>query len=62
MIRPRSVGGSRTRRRCADEHLRAQAERYPTLAAHLDMLDGDWEDSFRRGLDYLIDGIAARLG
>ncbi|MGP4018884.1 hypothetical protein [Saccharopolyspora sp. 5N708] len=46
----------------ADEHLRARAERYPTLAAHLNMLDGSWDDGFRRGLDYLLDGIAQRLG
>ncbi|TDD47935.1 TetR/AcrR family transcriptional regulator [Saccharopolyspora elongata] len=49
-------------RRAAHEHLRGNAERYPTLAAHMDVLDADWDSSFRRGLEYLLDGITARLG
>ncbi|MER7011810.1 TetR/AcrR family transcriptional regulator C-terminal domain-containing protein [Saccharopolyspora sp. NPDC000359] len=49
-------------RRAADEHLRAHAEHYPTLAEHLDVLDADWDGSFARGLGYLLDGITARLG
>lgn len=46
-------------RRAAREHLVAQRDRYPTLVdtGHLD--DRDWaEDSFRRGLTYLLDGLA----
>ncbi|MGI5211552.1 TetR/AcrR family transcriptional regulator [Plantactinospora sp. CA-290183] len=46
----------------AREHLAAQADRYPALVAsgHLD--DRDWDDTFRRGLTYLLDGLAARTG
>ncbi|NUW38620.1 TetR/AcrR family transcriptional regulator [Nonomuraea rhodomycinica] len=42
------------------EHLRAQREAYPVLAAH--GLDHDWDVTFARGLAYLLDGMADRLG
>ncbi|HUR07180.1 MAG TPA: hypothetical protein VM347_31860 [Nonomuraea sp.] len=38
-----------------DEHLRAQRDTYPTLAAH--GLGHDWDDTFARGLGYLLDGM-----
>lgn len=40
-------------------HLQAHADRYPTLAAHVDMLDDDWDASFGHGLSYLLDGLDA---
>ncbi|MFD1544817.1 TetR/AcrR family transcriptional regulator [Nonomuraea guangzhouensis] len=38
-----------------DGHLRAQRDTYPTLAAH--GLGHDWDDTFARGLGYLLDGM-----
>ncbi|MEQ4303767.1 TetR/AcrR family transcriptional regulator [Plantactinospora sp. B6F1] len=44
-------------RQAARQHLAAQRERYPTLVetGHLD--DRDEDDTFRRGLAYLLDGL-----
>ncbi|MDG4790515.1 TetR/AcrR family transcriptional regulator C-terminal domain-containing protein [Micromonospora sp. WMMD1102] len=46
-------------RQAAREHLAARRDRYPTLAetGHLD--DRDEDDTFRRGLAYLLDGLPA---
>ncbi|MGI5147000.1 TetR/AcrR family transcriptional regulator [Plantactinospora sp. CA-294935] len=46
-------------RQAARQHLAAQRERYPTLVetGHLD--DRDEDDTFRRGLAYLLDGLPA---
>ncbi|GLW09781.1 TetR family transcriptional regulator [Microtetraspora sp. NBRC 13810] len=49
-------------RRAADEHLRAHRDRYPSLAEHGHLSGEDWDATFAHGLDYLLDGIAARLG
>ncbi|GIG90961.1 TetR family transcriptional regulator [Plantactinospora endophytica] len=48
-------------RQAAQRHLTTQRDRYPTLVAsgHLD--DRDWADTFRRGLKYLMAGLAARM-
>ncbi|MEN3610948.1 TetR/AcrR family transcriptional regulator [Plantactinospora sp. ZYX-F-223] len=46
-------------RQAARQHLAAQRDRYPTLVetGHLD--DRDEDDTFRRGLAYLLDGLPA---
>lgn len=43
----------------AAAHVRAQADRYPTLAATGHPSDQDWDAAFARGLDYLLHGISA---
>ncbi|WP_020673412.1 TetR/AcrR family transcriptional regulator [Amycolatopsis nigrescens] len=47
-------------RAVAQEHLNAQSERYPTLAAQGYMLDDDWDGTFTQSLNYLLDGIEAK--
>ncbi|MEV0590318.1 TetR/AcrR family transcriptional regulator [Nonomuraea cavernae] len=42
------------------DHLRARHAAYPTLAAH--GLDHDWDETFARGLGYLLDGMTTRSG
>ncbi|MER6175449.1 TetR/AcrR family transcriptional regulator [Streptosporangium sp. NPDC001681] len=47
-------------RQAAGEHLRANRERYPALAAHGPLVvDGDWDTGFALGLTWLLDGIQA---
>lgn len=48
-------------RRVGQEQLRAQRDRYPTLAAHGYLYDDDWDGSFTTGLNYLLDGLEAQL-
>ncbi|HEX2314117.1 MAG TPA: TetR/AcrR family transcriptional regulator [Thermomonospora sp.] len=43
------------------EHLAARRDQYPTLAGQGLPAGSAWDDSFTRGLGYLLDGIAARL-
>lgn len=43
-------------------HLRAHADRYPTLVASGHLGPHDWDAAFTRGLDYLLHGIAAAAG
>jgi AcrR family transcriptional regulator len=45
----------------AAEQVRELAADYPTLAASGHLADPDWDDAFARGLDYLLNGIAARV-
>ncbi|WP_194814402.1 TetR/AcrR family transcriptional regulator [Nocardia sp. XZ_19_385] len=45
----------------AQQHLSTQHDHYPTLAAHGYMLDNDWDGTFARSLDYLLDGIQAQI-
>jgi AcrR family transcriptional regulator len=45
----------------AQQHLSAHSDRYPTLAAHGYMLDDDWDGTFTRSLNYLLDGIQAQI-
>ncbi|REE96746.1 TetR/AcrR family transcriptional regulator [Thermomonospora umbrina] len=42
-------------------HLSTHRDHYPTLAAQGLPTGGGWDTSFDHGLDYLLDGIAARL-
>ncbi|MGW4369987.1 TetR/AcrR family transcriptional regulator [Nocardia takedensis] len=43
------------------EQVREQAGRYPTLSGQRYMQDNDWDANFRRGLDYILDGIDLQL-
>ncbi|GCB45314.1 tetR family transcriptional regulator [Streptomyces sp. NL15-2K] len=54
------AGDEEPARRAAQEHLQAQRDRYPTLAAHGPLIGNDWDTTFTLGLDYLLDGIQAR--
>jgi AcrR family transcriptional regulator len=56
------TGDERQAARCALNHLHANRDRYPTLATHGPYLGEDWDRTFTLGLDYLLDGIAARRG
>ncbi|MFE0423647.1 TetR/AcrR family transcriptional regulator [Streptomyces sp. NPDC058953] len=48
-------------RLAARERLRADEGRYPTLVAGDYVLDDGWEENFRLGLGYVLDGLQARL-
>ncbi|WP_232667793.1 TetR/AcrR family transcriptional regulator C-terminal domain-containing protein [Pseudonocardia sp. TRM90224] len=48
-------------RRVGQEKLRADRDRYPTLAANGYLYDDDWDGSFTLGLAYLLDGLQAQL-
>jgi AcrR family transcriptional regulator len=49
-------------RRAAREHLQANRERYPALAAHGPLVaEDDWETGFALGLAWLLDGIQANI-
>lgn len=52
----RVAGGSPT---AADQHVRANATEYPTLAATGHLGEHDWDDVFRRGLDGMLAGLIA---
>lgn len=48
--------------RDAREHLHANRERYPALAAHGPLVaDGNWDAGFALGLGWLLDGIQANI-
>jgi AcrR family transcriptional regulator len=53
-------GDEQQARRSALDHLHANRDRYPTLADHGPFVGNDWDRTFALGLDYLLDGIAAR--
>lgn len=48
-------------RRVGQEQLRANADRYPTLASGDYLYDDDWDGSFTTGLHYLLDGLDVQL-
>ncbi len=48
-----------TARAAVGEHLQTHAERYPTLAAHIPVLDEDWDAHFTRSTTFLLEGLAA---
>jgi AcrR family transcriptional regulator len=52
--------GAEAEERATRAHLRAHADRYPTLAAHGPLAAGEWDTSFTLGLGYLLDGIQAQ--
>ncbi|WP_407560292.1 TetR/AcrR family transcriptional regulator C-terminal domain-containing protein [Streptomyces sp. 184] len=45
----------------AQERVRADGDRYPTLAASDYLRDDDWNGTFAAGLGFILDGLAARL-
>ncbi|CCH33624.1 TetR/AcrR family transcriptional regulator C-terminal domain-containing protein [Actinosynnema sp. NPDC047251] len=49
-------------RRVGQERLRAERDRYPTLADNGYLYDDDWDGSFSTGLAYLLDGLEAQIG
>ena len=44
----------------AQQRLTRPSERYPTISRSRLLLDNDWEGAFRKGLDFLLDGLAPR--
>ncbi|MBB3018951.1 AcrR family transcriptional regulator [Microvirga lupini] len=47
-------------RAAAQQRLRDLSQHYPTIERSRLLLDDDWDGAFRRGLDFLLDGIAPR--
>jgi hypothetical protein len=45
-------------RAAAQERLAGLSERYPTIKRTRLLLDDDWDGAFRKGLDFLLDGLA----
>ncbi|MFF8960243.1 TetR/AcrR family transcriptional regulator [Streptomyces sp. NPDC014894] len=46
--------------RAGQEYLDSRRDRYPTVAAHSYITDDAWDAHFAAGLDFLLDGMAAR--
>ena len=44
----------------AQQRLTDLSERYPTIERSRLLLDSDWDGAFRKGLDFLLDGLAAQ--
>jgi AcrR family transcriptional regulator len=44
----------------AQQRLASLGERYPTIERSRLLLDSDWDGAFRKGLDFLLDGLASR--
>ena len=44
----------------AQQRLAGLSERYPTIERSRLLLDSDWDGAFRKGLDFLLDGLAPR--
>lgn len=55
------AAGEEAARQAMHDHLRAHADRYPTLAALPDTTVHTWNDQFRRAADALLRGLAAQL-
>jgi AcrR family transcriptional regulator len=47
-------------RAAAQQRLTRLSERYPTIERSRLLLDDDWSGAFRKGLDFLLDGLAPR--
>ncbi|GII77590.1 TetR family transcriptional regulator [Sphaerisporangium rufum] len=55
-----TAGAEQDTRRAAREHVRAQRDRYPVLAAHGPQAGAaDWDTAFTLGLTWLLDGVQA---
>ncbi|PST27158.1 TetR family transcriptional regulator [Mesorhizobium plurifarium] len=52
-----SFGLSDDERAAAQQRLTSLGERYPTVERSRLLLDGDWDGAFRKGLDFLLDGL-----
>jgi AcrR family transcriptional regulator len=48
--------------RAATQRLTRLSERYPTIERSRLLLDNDWDGAFRKGLDFLLDGLSPRYG
>lgn len=55
-----SFGPTAEDRAAAQQRLAGLGERYPTIGRSDLLLDSDWDGTFRRGLDFLLDGLAPR--
>ncbi len=44
----------------AQQRLTGLSKRYPTIERSRLLLDNDWDGAFRKGLDFLLDGLAPR--
>ncbi|MEP7457130.1 TetR/AcrR family transcriptional regulator C-terminal domain-containing protein [Phyllobacterium sp. SB3] len=51
---------SEDERVAAQQQLASLSEHYPTIAGSRLLLDDDWDGTFRRGLDFLLDGLSPR--
>jgi len=47
-------------RAAAQQRLTHLSEHYPTIESSRLLLDNDWDGAFRKGLDFLLDGLAPR--
>jgi len=47
-------------RAAAQNRLAGLSERYPTIERSRLLLDNDWDGAFRKGLDFLLDGLAPK--
>ncbi|AWI61645.1 hypothetical protein AB395_00006468 (plasmid) [Sinorhizobium fredii CCBAU 45436] len=47
-------------RAAAQQRLTSLSEHYPTIERSRLLLDNDWDGAFRKGLDFLLDGLAPR--
>jgi AcrR family transcriptional regulator len=47
-------------RAAAQQRLTRLSERYPTIERSRLLLDNDWDGAFKKGLDFLLDGLAPR--
>ena len=47
-------------RAAAQQRLTRLSERYPTIERSRLLLDDDWDGAFRKGLDFLLDGLSPR--
>ena len=47
-------------RAAAQQRLSSLSERYPTIERSRLLMDDDWDGAFRKGLDFLLDGLAPR--
>ena len=47
-------------RAAAQQRLTELSERYPTIERSRLLLDNDWDGAFRKGLDFLLDGLTPR--
>lgn len=49
-------------RAAAQRRLAGLSERYPTIERSRLLLDSDWDGAFRKGLDFLLDGLSPTRG
>nr|WP_280818242.1 MULTISPECIES: TetR/AcrR family transcriptional regulator C-terminal domain-containing protein [Rhizobium] len=47
-------------RAAAQQRLTSLSQHYPTIERSRLLLDNDWDGAFRKGLDFLLDGLAPR--